>query len=53
MKTHIQDFLLGMISVIIGMVFGIIILLLGVISVDNWHKLTQQWGFLRRWILNK
>jgi hypothetical protein len=52
-KTHIQDFLIGMISVIIGIILGIAILLLGVISVDNWHKLTQQWVFLRRWILNK
>lgn len=53
MKTHFQDFLFGMISVIIGIFLGIFILVLGIIGVDNWYQLTQQWICLRRWILNK
>lgn len=53
MKTNIQDFLYGVFSVLIGLFFGIIILLLSVIGIDNWYEVKKQLICFQRWIFNK
>lgn len=53
MKTRIQNVFYGTISVIFGMFFGILILFLTFIGLDNWYEIKKQWRCFEKWLFNK